>query len=286
MFRELVPASTVGKASLEMSEKNYQILGHELTGFYVDMLAWLAKQEEGNRDYTLYPGQQYVRYDHIDLKVMYPVTQHLGIAQVPDVATQVHQGCDLAVEYFLGDWWQGNEHDEPELNKNHPQRELRWFKVFKRGLFLGGLAGRWDAVAKMCSWFDATIEPEYMAGQLEDEYMLLFLCIAASLRPEPMEGAERLLAKVKACRLKRPRLLCTAWEAAQAGDQRTFDKALKESVDRYLATYDGSGNINHWIALDQSTIWLIAEKNGLAFPSLPPKLAAAVVTRQSAGLAT
>jgi hypothetical protein len=40
-----------------------------------------------------------------------------------------------------------------------------------------------------------------------------------------------------------------------------------------------------WLAIDQSTVWLIAEHRGLTLPALPDKLRAAVLTRQSVGLA-
>jgi hypothetical protein len=44
-------------------------------------------------------------------------------------------------------------------------------------------------------------------------------------------------------------------------------------------------NVNSWIALHASLIWLIAERNGLEFPNLPEKLDAAVLRRQTVGLA-
>jgi hypothetical protein len=127
---------------------------------------------------------------------------------------------------------------------------------------------------------------EYQAGQLEDEYMALFLCIASNLSPQPMPGAQSILAKVKACRTRRPRLLCAAWEAAVAGDQNAFDKAFADTVDYFLKNdEDNVPNPNRWLAIDQSLVWLIAERNGLRFPKLPEKLDAAVLRRQTIGLA-
>jgi hypothetical protein len=138
-------------------------------------------------------------------------------------------------------------------------------------------------VGRIGSWFDATVEPEYQAGQIEEEYMLLLVCIAGSLAPKPMDGADQLLARVKKCRTKRPRLLCAAWEAANAADQAAFDKAFPEAVRRFLTPPDDN-SMERWVARDQSSVWLIAERRGLRMPPLSEKERAAVVTRESAGM--
>lgn len=136
----------------------------------------------------------------------------------------------------------------------------------------------------MCSWFDATVEPEYQAGQIEDEYQFLFICIAGSLASPPMEGTGELLTKVRKCRTKRPRLLCAAWEAAMAGDQSAFNAAFKDSVSNFVSKPEG-GQISSWLARHQSVVWFIGERHGLQFPPLSDRLRAAVMTRQSVGLA-
>ena len=89
-------------------------------------------------------------------------------------------------------------------------------------------------MARVCSWFDAGIELECQFELKGYEHQQLFLCIASALRPEPMPGADQLLARVKASRAKRTRLLCDAWEAAVARNQQGFDKALREAVRYFL----------------------------------------------------
>jgi hypothetical protein len=214
------------------------------------------------------------------------VLEHLGYGPMQDLAMHLNKGIDYCNEYYFGDWWVADESDARALDKSRPDRALRWFDVLPNALLLGGLTSRWEDVAKICSWFDATIEMEYQAGQIEDQYMQLFLCIASSLRPEPMHGVDQLVAKVKGCRTKRPKLLCSAWEAATAKDQKAFDKALKDSVNHFLKVdAQDVPNPSFWVALHPSIVWLIAERNGLQFPSLPEKLDAAVVRRQTIGLA-
>jgi hypothetical protein len=210
----------------------------------------------------------------------------LGYGPIDGLVAHLERGVDRAVEYFFGDWWSGDEYDARALDKSRADRELHWFGVLPNALLLGGLTGRWDDVAKICSWFDESIEMEYQAGLLEDQYMQAFLCIASSLRPQPMPGVDEMVAKVKKCRTKRPRLLCAAWEAAMAQDQKAFDKALKDSVQHFLKVdAQDVPNVCFWVALDPSLVWLIGERNGLVFPTLPEQLDAAVVRRQTIGLA-
>jgi hypothetical protein len=266
----------------------YKVLGKKLHTSLDECMTALASGEHRFLKRTA-PGQPQQQFDwvmRIEESVMYAVLEHLGYGSIKDLASELNRGVDRAVQYFFGNWWIGDEDDSRALDKTRPDRELAWFGVFPNGLLLGGLTGRWDDVAKICSWFDASIEAEYRGGTIEDQYMQLFLCIASSLRPEPMEGVREILANVKKCRTKRPRLLCAAWEAAINKDQKAFDKALTDSVSHFLQ-FDAQDvpNVNSWMALHPSIVWLIAERNGLKFPALPPNLDAAIVRRQTIGLA-
>lgn len=249
--------------------KNYQLLGREWD-YYIPLPEFLERLSQHD---AMHSASKSVvnKKEQLREKLSYPVLQHLGFGPIDGVAEQVARGVDLAVVYFTSG-------GHSSYHRSYP-----WFDALTSGLFLGGLAGRWEDLGRICSRLDASIDPEYTAGMIEDEYQQLFLCIASSLRPEPMEGVKELLAKVKNCRARRPRLLCAAWEAAIAGDQAAFNKAFPETVKHFLSQREG-GPIYDWVAIDQSTVWLVAQWRGLAFPPLPDKLAAAVVTRRSAGV--
>lgn len=251
----------------------------------------------------------------IKSKLFYPAIYHLGFGSISEdvVWKECNRALDLAVDYFTGKWWTVEEIDKlpPELlqrmhlsrpttgvsvaretrldeiskrmDKDREDRELVWYDVLTSALFFGGLLGRWNELAAICAWFDKSIEPEYQAGTVEDEYMQLFICIAGSLSPQPMIGADELIATIKKCRSKRPRLLCAAWEAANTGDQAAFDKAFKESVNHFLSK-PANGQVYDWVAIPQSVVLFIAEYRGLKCPSLSEKQQAVIVTRQSAGI--
>lgn len=279
----------MGRILTQMNKKRHEILGKDLHCTWQETLDSIA-EAEANRVRQTEPGQpqqQFSRELQIGAAVNIAVYQHLGYGPMEDLEAQLNRGLDRALEYFFGDWWVTDEFDSRCLDKTRPDRALIWFDALADSLLLGGLTGRWDDIAKICSWFDETIEMQYQAGTMADEYMLMFLCIASSLRPDPTAAIDDMVAVVKACRTRRPKLLCALWEAALAKDQKAFKKALKDSVKQFLK-YDAEDvpSVRYWVALHPSFLWLLAERNGLEFPTdLPEDVDAAIVRRQTIGLA-
>jgi hypothetical protein len=228
--------------------------------------------------------EHFGRNEEIGTLLDFAVLEHLGYGPIKDLALRLNQGVTCALDYFFGDWWKANEEDAKALDKSRPDRRLAWAVALMKGLLLCGLTGRWDDAARICSWLDESIRAEYPVVELGDDYTALFVCIASDLRAQPIPGVQEILARVKAGRYKRPRALCAAWEAAVARDQKAFDKAFKATVDYFLKNDADVNAFQSCVALDQSLVWLIAERNGLKFPKLREELDAAVVRRQTIGL--
>ena len=208
---------------------------------------------------------------------------HLDYETPPWIERRVSEGFDVALDYFFGDWWYDDKYRQM-LDKRHPDRNLYWFKAFSCGLFLGLLTERWPDVAKLCSWIEADLKPEYLGDELEVQGCQVYVSMAASLRPEPMEGLADVEANIQKCRTKRPRLLFKAWQAARSGDQLAFNKATTESLEHFIANRRAHGTgMTDWIAHHQSVVCLAARRLGLQLPPLPEKLAALIVTRESLG---
>jgi hypothetical protein len=282
---------TNAKARSQMvgAQKRHQILGRELHETLEVTMDVLARGEalHAERSAPGQPHQQFARLLQLEDATIYAVLEHLGYGPIPDLSAKVNQGVDRALDYFFGDWWVGDEDDAKALDKSRPDRELAWYGPMARGLLLAGLTGRWEDAARLCSWVDGSIHLEYRFEMNDYEYQWLYLGIVSSLRPEPLEGIEELVTMLRSCRPKRPRMLCAAWEAAIARDQAAFDQALKESISQFLKSHaQNAPNPNFWVGLEESLVWLIAERNGLKFPTLPEKSDAAIVRRQTVGLAT
>ena len=286
--------------------KRYQILKFN---WEYDVSRVLTKRKQRILEHGYAPSAKR-RESAIQDKLALVALHHLEIGSVDDLPKQAEAGVDLVVDYFCGDWWTeagfARLSDEvkmkydlvtPEkleaeqrgerllVDRSEPSDRLRWFTPLRAGLLLGGLTGRWNDVARICSWFDTSIPPEYCAGETEDEMFQLFICIAGELNPQPVPGIDELLAKVGKSRVKRPRLLCAAWEAVLAKDQAAFEKAFVESVKHFVAKPSDSRILYNIVALPQSIIGLIAEHRGLQLPAMPEKCQAAVVTRETVGFA-
>jgi hypothetical protein len=233
----------------------------------------------------------------------FPCARHLGYRPIEDelVRRKTSAAVDQAVRYFSPEWWKslGPEDFEregilehanmyaagnPLCDKMHPQRKLEWYEPFTAGLFHCGLAGRFMDIERIATWFDdPSIEPEYTAGTLEDEYQLMFIYIGSRLNPNSSGGFDALLERVKKCRLKRPRLLCALWESIERHDQRAFDKALCDNLNRFLAKPD-VGQCYAYVDTHSSALSMIAQHRGLTLPDLTPVQRAALVTPESAGM--
>jgi hypothetical protein len=282
-----------------MTLKRHEILGKNLYNSLEECKRCLEKLEAMNLE-SIAPGkpqQESGRRSQIDCAVIWAVLEHLGYGPIENLAGLLNQGVDRAIEYFYGDWYYDWFHPDEfakiasgnALDPLWPHKAIMCTGVLPDALLLGGLTGRWDDVTKICSWYNANIDLERQGDLIEDPDTQLYLCIACSLSSTPMPGVDAMLAKVKANRSsrdKRLRLLCAVWEAALAKDQKAFDKSLKDSVTYFLkAEAEDVPNMCFWVALRSSFMWLLAERNGLAFPELPGQIDAAIVRRQTIGLA-
>lgn len=216
----------------------------------------------------------------------YPVLEHLGYGPIEGLRQRLDEGMDAAVDYFFGDWWRADPEDAKVFGKPGLDHDWLRFDALPTAMLIGGLTGRWNDVENICTQFVADVSWRRLANQIDGQWPQLFQCMVSNLLPEPIPRIQSVLARVKSDGNKRTRLLCAAWEAAVAGDQKTFDKSLKESV-RHFLKMDARDvpNTTYWVAQHQSLVWLIAERNGLQFPTLPAELDAAVIRRQTTGLA-
>jgi hypothetical protein len=209
---------------------------------------------------------------------------HLGYNVPVRPKEFLNRGVAVAVHYFCDDWWKGDKDATRAMDKSRNRRDLNWFEAFSRGLLLGLLSERWQDVARVCSWVEADLRPEYMGDEIEDELVHVYRSVAAGLRPEPMPGLEKCEAKILKCRLQRPRLLFQAWDAARRKDQAAFNVSLVKSLEHFDANPGFRPIAENWIATHQSVVALAARRLGLALPELPPKLEAVLLTRESLGL--
>ncbi|MBN1591538.1 MAG: hypothetical protein JW888_18635 [Pirellulales bacterium] len=268
--------------------KRHEILGRELfetrdwtiEHIHTDKLAARLATPNSN-------SQQFIRELDISRHLWFAAMEHLGYGPIPDAVNQLNRGVDRSIEYFFGDWWQQNEDDRICLDKSRDDRALIWSEPFIRSMVLCALTQRWQDASKICSWLDESVQLEYRFELNDYGFQLLYLCIASQLRPEPLPNVDKIADAIRGTRPKRPKLLFSLWEAALEGNEKRFTRDLRRSVKHRLSDSEvkrAVPNILYWIGIEESFIWHIAERNGVAFPDVAPEVEASVVRRQTAGL--
>ena len=150
---------------------------------------------------------------------------------------------------------------------------------------LGGLTNRWADVEKICQWFDEAFDNKFQGGFITDENELFLLCMTFHTSGRKLSCLDEMIATVRNSKSKRTRLLCAAWEAAVAKDQAAFDRAFAEGLKIFVAKeMDDGPNFMLWMAVKDTAVWAIAERNGLRFPKLNDKCEAVVIRRETIGL--
>lgn len=209
--------------------------------------------------------------------------KHLEFPRAIDPERYMQQGMDAALDYFFGNWWQeGKRH--VRLSDSEKNKELWWFDPFIHGMLFMLLLQQWENLTKLCSWLNADYEIE---DTEEKEILIVFKLVASSLSPEPTNGLEDVRESINKLRLKKSKLLLNIWDAIEAKDQKKYEQSMEESLTLYLESVDPyikKGKIQYCVGELQTVLCLIALKKGLAFPKLPEKLAAALVTRETLGL--
>ncbi|MCA9111044.1 MAG: hypothetical protein KDA52_13920 [Planctomycetaceae bacterium] len=245
---------------------------------------------------------------YIGVLLKYPCWKHMGFVDFSDVSPELVTGLSVVEDYFHGDWWTEEdvrrvERESPDrlrlgqwntieatirvnaqrMDRSKPDCRFHWHDELRAGIIFGAMLEKWDKVAHICSAVDAYTSPEYSAGTVVEEYYKWYLCIAGRLSNEWTDGMDQLMSGVRKCRQKRLRECVTAWEAAVAADQAAFNKTFPITIKSYVKKVDDPSKFE-WVALDETVIGLIANKNGLSLPEMSEELKAPVMTRESLGL--
>jgi hypothetical protein len=151
------------------------------------------------------------------------------------------------------------------------------------GMFLCALLDRWDDVAKLAEWIDDSLSPENRFELTDDAYSVFFMYLGSKLRSVPLARESEMPSFINKSRSKKAKLLLPLLDAALSKSQKDFDKAMVAALKHYEKyEVEDVANFHYWVAIPHSLVWLIAQRNGLTFPTLPPNLDALIVRRETA----
>lgn len=265
--------------------RRHELLGCKFNSLPTKWVDTYARDFRGLRQYPENWDPLFCRKHDVTAALGMVTMFHLGFEVPISIQRRLNEGLDVAVDYFVGDWWKDDEPSRRRMDKTSDEFEPCWFKAFSSGLLLGLLSQRWEDVARICDWVEVDMDTEYLGDDFEDQLAYVYKSVAAGLRNKPMPGIEALEAKIKKCRKLRPKLLFQAWEAARNKDQSAFSIAFTKSLEHFAST-EGTGVIAiEWIAPHHSVVGLAARRYGMRWPELPPKLEAVLLSPESLGIA-
>ncbi len=212
------------------------------------------------------------------------IAVHLQIYRSSTIRDETSRGAERSLEYFYGSWWKEDAEDRANLDKSLPpeERRLVWMTPYLIGVFLCAMVDRWDSAQHLSDWVDESVTPEFQFEVNDDGFSFFLVYLASKLRSQPLANEHKIEEFIRNSSSKKSALLVEVLNAALLSSQRDFDKALSASLKHWEKTcIRDVPNLRYWIALPQSIVWLIAERNGLALPDLPPNLDALIVRKQT-----
>lgn len=186
-------------------------------------------------------------------------------------------------EYFFGTW-----RSELKDGRGKPRteasvrREMSWIDPFREGV-MWSLCLKDRRLSKLASY------PDIDLLKLLDEGLLdytpadhsFYLAFAMYLRGEPWSKSESLRRRVNGSSQKRPKLLLAILESIQAKDSEQFEQTMVEHLKHFRRVQFDTMYMVTCQSIDGTSLWYLAEKEGLRLLRLPGELRDLLVTLDS-----
>lgn len=227
-------------------------------------------------------SQERTRTSDIDFHLSLVVQHHLEILEFPDLQAILTRGCDRAIEFFLGGWWEHHEDDQICMNKDHPEYSPTWLTPYCRSILLLSLANRWNDIQSISSWATENAETEFFIDPLDSELGDFVLFVAACLAGVTEEPASKKRGSIQEGNSMRAKVLLELFDAANLNDQKEFDRVLPRSVDLFFKNEEEYvQNCNYWVSVLDSFLVNFARIKHITAARLDNKSDAAIVRREN-----
>lgn len=236
------------------------------------------------------PQPQRRMFRSLQMAVNLMTMRHFGIGDFPTTMSVTVSASQLAKKLFVEDWISEFETPATRFTRADLQREfnkqrktdLTWFWAFFDSVFVCLIADRFETLLEVAEWVDPELKSEYMGGGDEIELSKLYVLIAHDIRQETVPRRGKIEGTIERSRQTRPKLLKATWDAVRAGDQTQFSKSFAAAVRDYGKKHNSKCMVHEAIAIHHSVVWMLAERQGLAFPTdLDDRHRAMIVTPES-----
>ena len=187
---------------------------------------------------------------------------HLGYAKESQA---IHQaGCDVFLDFFVGEW---------RDKDNYPVRK-KWFSNYKLGLLIAMAANRWDDIRMVSDKIESSFQVDYHGSDdnLDPVTFDIYKRIASKTRTKPFPRLPAFGKLVAKCTTKRGEHLVRMCEAIENADEAYFLSSLKDSLSCLLRSGLGGPISLCWIAIEESTLCMLAHYLGVLEASLEETL--------------
>lgn len=184
------------------------------------------------------------------------IANHLGRIRAQGLLNDSVFAAEQALDYFHGTWWVGTD-QRRYLDKSLPpgEKTLIWLSPMRDGIFLCGLLGRWDDVAKLAEWIDDSLSPENRFELTDDAYSVFFMYMGSKLRSVPLAREAEMADFIRKSRSKKAKLLLPLLDAALSKSQKDFDKAMVAALKHYEKhEVEDVANFHYWVAVPHSFV--------------------------------
>lgn len=232
-----------------------------------------------------YPNRPFIRSINIFECLSFLVLRHLEFrAKEENVVRALQTGTDIVLDFFFGDWMEGEYANYFDPNSFDPEDEMDWLAGFWSGLLFSYLKNDESTCLKLSERIrDDFLHDETTREMLkEDTYFYILLAYFLSERRSEREA--ELEAAIEKARGKRAKMLLGCLKSLRAQDAEKFGEQFGLYLKRFL-TVEMKGRYNSdYISIEGSILWHAARTRGLALPTLPEKQQALIITRETLGL--
>lgn len=211
---------------------------------------------------------------------------HLGFKPELSIQGAVSSACDLAEEFYTGQWTITKQTELRRVTKEEGNRYFNWFELYRDAIQFALL----KPDKKLLSTMGNYLEPWFGTGWhypdgLNPLYANLLVSVGSAFRQAPMVDLEKLEAEILADNDQVVKMLFAAWDAARNKDSEEFQENLLRSLLEFERGLDEELLFSRQALADFHSIVVNASAMlGMELPEFEPKVEARLVTRKSVGL--
>ena len=106
---------------------------------------------------------------------------HFGVPPTTEQSGLLDVGCELARDFFAGDWWKSHKRDIAHMLREKGNDELEWFEPLRLSLLLAALNSDRQLLQILADWPSGWMRAEWRAAPFPEGIEQLYFAILTQL---------------------------------------------------------------------------------------------------------